>query len=83
MSASFCDLEKNALAALGTARPNDRAERASDPTVTADHLAKVVVRHVQAEDDRITAVDSLDGHRIGRIDEVPGDVGDELLHRRA
>lgn len=63
------------------ARANDRAQRASDPALTADHLADVVFRHMEAEDERILALHLLDPDRVGIVHELACEIREQLSQR--
>src|SRR4051794_29760992 len=64
------DLELHAPALACTARTHDRAQRAGDPSLPADHLAEVVLGDVEAQDDGVVLVDTLDANLVGFVDEL-------------
>ena len=66
---SVGDLEHQAAIAPGAGRPDDRPESARDAALPADHLADVVGRDAEAEDDDVSLVDALDPNGVGLVDE--------------
>src|SRR5688500_19996036 len=80
LEGSVDDLEHQAAVAAGAGRPDDRPERARDTTLSPDHLADVVGRDAEAEDDDVPLVDALDPDGVGVVDEPPRDPGEQLLH---
>ena len=79
-SALVCDLEQEAPVAPGACRADDGAQRSRDTSLPADHLADVVGRDAQPEDDDVALVDALDPHGVGLVDEPARDPGEELVH---
>ena len=63
-----------------TAGTNDRAQRARDTSLLADHLAEIVLRNVKAEHDSIGLVDALDAHGVGLVDKLPRQVLEKFSH---
>src|SRR5882724_1640600 len=59
---------------------DDRAQRARDASLPADHLAEIVLRDVQAKHDRVGFLDSLDAHGIRLVDKLPCQVLEQLRH---
>src|SRR5205823_11273464 len=76
------DLEHHALLATRGGRADDRAQRACDPPLAADHLADVVLGHVQLQDNGPFALDLLDADLVGLVDEPPRQVLDDLFAHR-
>ena len=75
------DLELEPAARLHPAGADDRAQRPDEPALAADHLADVVLGHMELEDERpVVLLDLLDAHGVGLVDEPAGKLGDELGH---
>src|SRR5690242_1400421 len=74
------DFDMHAPPALHGRRLDDRAERAGDAALLADHLADVVGGDVQLEHElpRRPLV-PLDAHLVGVVDELAGQVREELF----
>ena len=66
---------------MGASGADERAQRAGDPALAADHLADVVRRDVQPEHDGVVLLDLLDAHGVGLVDESPHEVLDDFRHR--
>src|SRR5262245_37740415 len=79
-SPSVGNLEDIALVRAGARGPHDAAERARHPPLAPDHLADVVLRHEEVEDDRVLPLLGLDAHRVRVVDEPAGDPLEELGH---
>src|SRR5919106_4555781 len=77
------DLEDGALVPASAARADERAERASDSTLAADHLADVVGGDVQLEHDRTLTLAPDYAHRARLVHEAPGQVLEQVLHSDA
>src|SRR5581483_5743685 len=75
------DLDEDAPALAKRARAHERAQRASNATLPADHLADVVCGDVQHEDERSVAFLLLDADRIGVVDELAREIREQLRHR--
>src|SRR4029078_2330142 len=58
----------------------ERAQRARDATVATDHLADVVRRDVQDEDERVVALLLLDANRRRIVDELAREVREQSRH---
>ena len=65
---------------MRAARPDDRAESTRDAALPADHLADLVARNAKLEDDRALSLGLHDRHGVGLVDELPGQIGEELSH---
>jgi len=74
----YFELYPTALAHAAGA--HDRPQRAGDATLAADHLAEVVLCDMQAQDDGVVFVDSLNAYRIGLVDELLRQILEELCH---
>ena len=74
------DLEHEPPVAPRTGRPHHRAQRPRDAPLAADHLADVVGRAVEAEDDDVALVEALDPDRGRVVDEPSRDPGEQLVH---
>ena len=80
-SGSADDLELQPPARARPAGAHDGAQGARDAALPADHLADVVFGDVQAEDERaVVALDLLDAHRVGLVDEPPRELREQLGH---
>src|SRR5207237_6792183 len=79
-SGSVYDLEHDPPTFLRAARADERAQRPGDPALPADHLADVVRRDVEPQDERVVFLELLDTHRVGLVDEPPGQVVEQLPH---
>jgi hypothetical protein len=78
---SVDDLELEAAPRLDAPGADDRAQRAREPALAADHLADVSLGHVEPEEERaVILLDFLDAHGVGLVDEPAGKLGDELGH---
>src|SRR5438093_3138351 len=75
---SVDDLDKNAIARARRAGTDDRAQRPRDPALAADHLADVVLGHVQLQDVGALALDLLDANRVRVVDEPPRQLGEQF-----
>jgi hypothetical protein len=75
---SVSDLEDQPAPLAGAAGADDRAERPSDAALAADHLAHVVLRDVQAEDDGIFALLLLHADGVGIVYELPSQVREQV-----
>src|SRR5439155_20737753 len=62
-------------------RATDRPPRARHPALAADHLAELVLRDVQAQNDGVLLVDALDAHRVRLVDEPAREVLEQLGHQ--
>jgi len=62
------------------ARTDDRAQRARDASLLADHLAEIVLRNMKAKHDRVGLVDALDAHGVRLVDKLSREVLQELCH---
>ena len=62
------------------ARADDRAQRARNPSLPADHLAQIVLRDMQAKHDRVCFIDSLDAYGIRLVDELACQILEQLCH---
>ena len=80
VTSSLNDVEDHALARSGGARAHDRAQRPGEPALAADHLAAVIGGDVELEHGRILALDLLDAHGIGIVDELLRKPGEQLRH---
>ena len=78
ISSSVSDLEDQPAPLPGAAGAHDRAERASNPTLAADHLADVVLGDMQPEHHGVITHLLLDPDRAGVVDETLCKVGQEL-----
>src|SRR5262249_35574767 len=74
------DLELHAPPLACTARAHDRAQRAGDAPLPADHLAEIVLGDVQAQNDGVFLLDALDTHLVGCVDELPRKELEQLRH---
>jgi len=74
------DLDEHAPPVAGGARANERAQSAGNPALAADHLADVVRRHVQHEDESIVALLGVHAHRVGVVDELAREVREQFGH---
>ena len=63
---------------MRSARANDRAECARDPTLPTDHLAHVALRDVEMEHERIVALLPFNAHGVGIVDQAAREELDEL-----
>ena len=59
---------------------DDRAQRARDPSLLADHLAEIVLRDMETKHDGVGLVDALDAHCVGLVDKLPRQVLEQLRH---
>jgi len=66
------------MARASRAGPDDRAQGAGDPSLAADHLADVVLRHVQLQHNSAFALDLVDPNRLRVVDESTGELGQQL-----
>jgi hypothetical protein len=78
LTRSVSDLEDQPAPLAGAARAHDRAECPSDAALAADHLADVVLRDVQAEDDGIFTLLLLHADGIGIVYELPSQVREQV-----
>jgi hypothetical protein len=78
MSSSVSDLVNQPAPLPRAARPDDRAKRPRDPPLAADHLADIVLGHVQAEHERVVTLLLLDANRLRVVDEALRQVGQQL-----
>src|SRR5436190_10186547 len=74
------DLDMHAAAGPDRRGPDDRPERAGHVALLADHLAHVVLGHVQLEHDVLPGVASLDAHRLRMVDELAREIREEVVH---
>jgi hypothetical protein len=75
------DLELHAAARMRTAGAHDRPQSARDATLPPDHLADVAFGDVQPKDERpVVALDLLDAHGVGLVDEPPRKFREQLVH---
>src|SRR4051794_11816846 len=80
--ALFHDLEQRAAAPARGRGADDRAQRTGDAALAADHLAHVVLGHVELDHQVAVAVDLLDPDRVRLVDQATGQVLDELSRAR-
>jgi hypothetical protein len=60
---------------------HDRPQRTRDATLPADDLPDVALGDVQAKDERpVVALDLLDAHGVGLVDEPPRQLREQLVH---
>src|SRR4051812_38744154 len=74
------DLDEDPPALPYRARAHDRAQRARDPALAADHLADIVGRDVQHEHECVLALLRLHAHRVGLVDQLAREVREQLGH---
>src|SRR5580765_1631231 len=74
------DLELHATLFARASGTDDRAQRACDASLPADHLAQILLRDMQAKDDRVVLVDALHPHLVGLVDELPRQILEQLRH---
>ena len=79
-SDSVGNLEHVALFRASAAGTHDATERARDPPLLADHLADVVRRDMEMEDDRVLTLFRLDTHGLGIVDESAREKLEKLGH---
>src|SRR5205085_12272639 len=77
---SIQNVEHGAAAALLSGRREERAERAGGAPLASDHLAEVVGRYFQLDDELVAAIVGAGVDRVGVIDERFGDELDEIFH---
>jgi hypothetical protein len=77
-SASVGNLEDEPPPLARTAGPDHGAQGTRDPPLPADHLADIVFRDMEAEDERILALHLLHPDRVGVVDEVPSEVRQQV-----
>jgi hypothetical protein len=71
---SVSDLEHEAPSLASAAGADDRAKRPRDPALAADHLADVVLRDMEPEDERILALHLLDPNGVRVVHELSSEV---------
>src|SRR6476620_8269788 len=74
------DLELHAPLFARASGTHDRAQRASDASLPADHRADIRFRDVHAKDDCVVVVDALHPHSVGIVDELPRKILEQLRH---
>src|SRR6516164_1884162 len=74
------DLDEHAAPVARRARTHERAQRAGDAALAADHLADVVLGHVQHEDERAVALLLLHAHGLRIVDQLAREVREQLRH---
>jgi hypothetical protein len=75
---SVSDLEDQAAALPRAAGTHDRAEGPRDAALPPDHLADVLLRHVEAEDEGVVPLLLLDANGVGIVHEPLGEVQEQL-----
>jgi hypothetical protein len=76
------DLDRDAAMLAPRRGAHDRAQRARDPALPADHLAHVVGRDAEQERELSLALLDLDPDGVGLVDQPPGELFQELSRCR-
>src|SRR3954451_20801189 len=74
------DLDDHTPPVAGGARAHERAERARDPALAADHLADVVCRDMQHETELAVALLLLHAHGLRVVDQLAREIREQLCH---
>src|SRR4051794_31752811 len=78
------DVDEDAALLLDGGGLDDRPQGVRGAPALADHAAVVVFADRQLQDDgAVLLVELLDGDGVGLLDELLGQVGEQLLHRTA
>ena len=75
---SVSDLEDQPAPLPRPAGTHDRAERPRDPALPSDHLADVVLRHVEPKNDRVVPLLLLHAHSVGIVHQPLREVLEQL-----
>ena len=79
---SFDDIQRETVLELHAGGAKDGAQRASRPTLFADHLANVVVGDMKAKNDGILIADDFDPNRVDIVNQGSCDLSHQSLHLR-
>ena len=74
------DLEQDAAMRVGAAGADDGAQGPGDAALAADHLADVVLGDGEQQDDRALTLLFLDRDGVRLVHQLPGKVGEQLIH---
>src|SRR5215204_1692037 len=78
---SIDDVDEHPVAIPDRGGLDYRPERGDGTPAAADHLAGVVIGHVQLQHDRaVVLLERLHAHLVRTVDERPGEILEELLH---
>ena len=72
------DLEHQTAPLPRAAGADERTKRTRDPPLASDHLADVLLGHMEPEDDRVVALLLLDADCVRVVDQPPREVDEEL-----